>query len=57
MCIMQPLKLISSIAKGLLQRADEKRADLWGPREKSENWLLVQVDYSHPAEACAASGP
>lgn len=57
MCIMQPLKLISSIAKGLLQRADEKRADLWGPREKSENWLLVQVDYSHPTEACAASRP
>lgn len=57
MCIMQHLKVISSLAKGLLQRADEKCADLWGPREESENWLLVQVNYCHPTEACAASGP
>lgn len=37
MCIVQYSKVISSAAKGLLQRADEKCADLWGPRKESGN--------------------
>lgn len=53
MCIVQYSKVISSAAKGLLQRADEKCADLWGPRKESGNWLLVQVNHCHPTEAWA----
>lgn len=57
MCIVQYSKVISSAAKGLLQRADEKCADLWGPRKESGNWLLVQVNHCHPTEAWAAARP
>lgn len=38
MGIVQHLKVIYSIAKGLLQRADEKCADLWG-KVRTDSWF------------------